>query len=119
MTRFALRGLGSFPVTWAFIAAAVVLSVGSAVAAIACFASDDPGTFAHGTLLLAVSIFTGWMATAIHQFQQRLSAIDEVVRQGRRRMDQSDQALKEMRQLARQIRSSSQVDENEEDRTIH
>jgi hypothetical protein len=68
---------------------------------------------------VGVAVFAGWMATAIHQFQQRLAAMDEVVRQGRRRVEQSEAVLEEMRRLAKSLRASSSVDDNEEDRTVH
>ncbi len=99
-----------------FVAVAAALSFLSASLAIPSLADGD---FSQGLLLCGVAVFSGWMATAIHQFQHRLSAIDEVVRQGKRRVEQSDLILEEMRKLARSLRSSSRVDENEEDRTVH
>ena len=90
-----------------FVVVAGVLAAGSLVLAV------------PGLLLVGVAVFAGWMATAIHQFQQRLAAMDEVVRQGRRRVEQSEAVLEEMRRLAKSLRASSSVDDNEEDRTVH
>ena len=99
-----------------FVAVAAALSLLSASLAIPSLLAGD---FSQGLLLSGVAVFSGWMATAIHQFQHRLSAIDEVVRQGKRRVEQSDLILEEMRKLARSLRSSSRADESEEDRTVH
>ncbi len=99
-----------------FVLIAAVLSAGSLVLAVP---SLGEGDFGQGLLLLGIAVFAGWMATAIHQFQQRLAAMDEVVRQGRRRVEQSEAVLEEMRRLAKSLRASSSVDDNEEDRTVH
>jgi hypothetical protein len=99
-----------------FMTAALILCTGSAITAAASFFEGDS---AHGLLLSAVAIFAGWMAAAIYQFQHRLEGIDEVVRQARRRVEQSDAVLAEMQQLARRLRAASQHDENEGDRTLH
>jgi hypothetical protein len=99
-----------------FMATAVALAAGASVAALQSYLESD---VAHGFLLTAVAVFSGWMATAIHQFQERLSGIDEVVRQARRRVEQSEQTLAEMRQLALRLRSQPRDDESEEDRTLH
>lgn len=96
--------------------AATALCACAAVLAVPTIAKGD---FAQGLLLVGVSVFAGWMATAIHQFQQRLAGIDELVRQGKRRVEQSEAALEEMRRLAKSIRSSSAADDGEEDRTVH
>jgi hypothetical protein len=99
-----------------FVLVAAVLSAGSLILAVP---SLGDGDFGQGLLLVGVAVFAGWMATAIHQFQQRLAAMDEVVRQGRRRVEQSEAVLEEMRRLAKSLRTSSAVDDNEEDRTVH
>ena len=99
-----------------FLIAAATLSATSALLAVPSLLAAD---FGQGFLLVGVAIFAGWMATAIHQFQQRLSGIDEVVRQGKRRVEQSEAALEEMRRLAKSIRTTSTADESEEDRTVH
>ncbi len=99
-----------------FVVVAAVLSAGSLILAVP---SLGDGDFGQGLLLVGVAVFAGWMATAIHQFQQRLAAMDEVVRQGRRRVEQSEAVLEEMRRLAKSLRTSSSVDDNEEDRTVH
>ncbi len=99
-----------------FLVVAAVLSATSALLAIATFVGGD---FGQGSLLVGVAVFAGWMATAIHQFQQRLAGIDEVVRQGKRRVEQSEAALEEMRRLAKSLRATSSADDNEEDRTVH
>jgi hypothetical protein len=99
-----------------FFAVAAVLSATSALLAVPSLLGRD---FGQGFLLVGVAVFAGWMATAIHQFQQRLTGIDEVVRQGKRRIEQSDAALEEMRRLARSIRASSPNDDGDEDRTVH
>jgi hypothetical protein len=99
-----------------FLAAAAGLSVISIALAVPALVDAD---FGQGLLLLGVAVFSGWMATAIHQFQQRLTGIDEVVRQGKRRVEQSEAALEEMRRLAKSIRTASSADESEEDRTVH
>ncbi|MEA2625202.1 MAG: hypothetical protein QOD06_1247 [Candidatus Binatota bacterium] len=99
----------------AFIAAALALSAGSAAVAMVSF-SD--GNVRDGFLLSGVAVFTGWMASAIQQFQQRLHGIDEVVRQGRTRVEQSDALLEEMRRVARRLNAGAE-DDKEEDRTIH
>lgn len=99
-----------------FVVVAAVLATGSLVLAVP---SLGDGDFGQGFLLVGVAVFAGWMATAIHQFQQRLAAMDEVVRQGRQRVEQSEAVLEEMRRLAKSLRSSSSVDDNEEDRTVH
>lgn len=82
-------------------------------------ASFRAGDVGQGLLLLAVAIFAAWMAGAIHQFQQRLAGIDEVVRQARSRVEQSEKVLAEMRELARRLRAGAEPRSNEEDRTIH
>jgi len=99
-----------------FVVVAAVLATGSLVLAVP---SLGDGDFGQGFLLVGVSVFAVWMATAIHQFQQRLAAMDEVVRQGRRRVEQSEAVLEEMRRLAKSLRASSSTDDNEEDRTVH
>jgi hypothetical protein len=99
-----------------FLAAAAALSAGSALLA---FPSLLGGDFGQGLLLVGVAVFAGWMAMAIHQFQQRLAGIDEVVRQGKRRVEQSEAVLEEMRRLAKALRTTTSVDDNEEDRTVH
>jgi hypothetical protein len=99
-----------------FVLVAAVLSAGSLILAVP---SLGEGDFGQGLLLVGIAVFAGWMATAIHQFQQRLAAMDEVVRQGRRRVEQSEAVLEEMRRLAKSLRTSSSVDDNEEDRTVH
>lgn len=99
-----------------FLAAAAALSAGSAALAVPSLLAGD---FGQGLLLAGVAVFAGWMAIAIHQFQQRLAGIDEVVRQGQRRVEQSQATLEEMRRLARSIRSSAPRDDGEEDRTVH
>ena len=99
-----------------FVVVAGVLSAGSLILAVPSLVEGD---FGQGLLLAGVAVFAGWMATAIHQFQQRLGAMDEVVRQGRHRVDQSEAVLEEMRRLAKSLRTSSSVDDNEEDRTVH
>ena len=99
-----------------FVLIAAMLSAGSLVLAVP---SLGDGDFGQGLLLLGIAVFAGWMATAIHQFQQRLAAMDEVVRQGRRRVEQSEAVLEEMRRLAKSLRASSSADDNEEDRTVH
>ena len=99
-----------------FVVVAAMLSAGSAMLAMPSLMDHD---FGQGLLLVGVAVFAGWMATAIHQFQQRLAGIDEVVRQGKRRVEQSEAVLEEMRRLAKTLRASSSVDDNEEDRTVH
>jgi DNA-binding transcriptional LysR family regulator len=99
-----------------FLLAAATLSAVSMLLAIPSLIAGD---FGQGLLLIGVAVFAGWMATAIHQFQQRLAGIDEVVRQGKRRVEQSEAALEEMRRLAKSIRTTSAADESEEDRTVH
>jgi hypothetical protein len=99
-----------------FLAIAATLSATSALLAVPSLLTQD---FGQGLLLVGVAVFAGWMATAIHQFQQRLTGIDEVVLQGKRRIEQSEAALEEMRRLARSIRASSPNDDSEEDRTVH
>ncbi len=99
-----------------FWTAATALCGCAAVLALPTIAGGD---FGQGFMLLGVSVFAGWMATAIHQFQQRLAGIDEVVRQGNRRVEQSEAALEEMRRLAKSLRANSGSDESEEDRTVH
>ena len=108
---------GSLVLARTFIFAATVLSAASAAAAVASFVGGDAK---DGFLLAGIAVFTAWMATAIHQFQQRIEGIDEVVRQGRSRVEQSEALLEEMRKVARRMSSSaSSEDEKEEDRTIH
>jgi hypothetical protein len=99
-----------------FVAAASLLGAAAASMAIFRFAEGD---IKDGLLLSAVAVFTGWMATAILQFQQRLEGIDEVIRQGRERMEQTDAALEEMRSTARRLRSSGSESEKAERRTVH
>ena len=99
-----------------FLVVAAALSAASALLAVPTLVGGD---FGQGSLLVAVAVFAGWMATAIHQFQQRLAGIDEVVRQGKRRVEQSEAALEEMRRLAKSLRATSSADDNEEDRTVH
>ncbi|MBI2963767.1 MAG: hypothetical protein HYY35_08440 [Deltaproteobacteria bacterium] len=99
-----------------FLIAAATLSAVSATLAIPSLLGGD---FGQGLLLVGVSVFSGWMASAIHQFQRRLAGIDEVIRQGKRRVEQSETALEEMRRLAKSIRSASAGDDGEEDRTVH
>ena len=107
--------LGNDLVARIFVGAAAALGVSAAALAISTLAQGD---LAQGFLLAGVAVFSGWMATAIHQFQERLAGIDEVVRQGKRRVEQSDLILEEMRRLARTLRASAASDE-EEDRTVH
>ena len=102
--------------TRAFVILAAALAATSALLAASSILEQD---FSQGLLLAGVAVFAGWMATAIHQFQQRLAAIDEVVRRGKRRVEQSEAVLEEMRRLAKSMRTASSVDENEEDRTVH
>ncbi len=99
-----------------FLIAAAALSAFSATLAVPSLLS---GEFGQGLLLVGVAVFAGWLTTAIHQFQQRLAGIDEVIRQGKRRVEQSESALEEMRRLAKSIRSASASDDGEEDRTVH
>jgi hypothetical protein len=99
-----------------FLAVAAALSASSAVLALPSLFGGDVG---QGLLLVGVAVFAGWMAMAIHQFQQRLAGIDEVVRQGRRRVEQSEAVLEEMRRLAKSLRAATSVDDTEEDRTVH
>ena len=99
-----------------FLMAAATLAALSALLAVPSLLAGD---FGQGLLLVGVAVFAGWMATAIHQFQLRLAGIDEVVRQGKRRVEQSEAALEEMRRLAKSIRTTSAADESEEDRTVH
>jgi hypothetical protein len=99
-----------------FLAAAATLS---ATAALLAAPSLLAGDYGQGLLLVGVAVFAGWMATAIHQFQQRLTGIDEVVRQGKQRVEQSEAAVEEMRRLARSIRTSAPNDDGEGDRTVH
>ena len=108
--------LRSALVTRGFVLVAMALCSGAALMAVASFLHDDLG---HGLLLSAVSIFAGWMAAAIHQFQQRIAEIDEIVNQARHRVEHSDAVLAEMRNLARRLRASASQEENEENRTIH
>ena len=70
-----------------FVLVAAVLGTTSALLAVPSLLEGD---FGQGLLLAGVAVFAGWMATAIHQFQQRLAGIDEVVRQGKRRVEQSE-----------------------------
>ena len=102
--------------TRVFVIVAAALGATSALLAASSILERD---FSQGLLLAGVAVFAGWMATAIHQFQQRLAAIDEVVRQGKRRVEQSEAVLEEMRRLAKSMRTASSADENEEDRTVH
>jgi hypothetical protein len=102
--------------TRVFVVVAALLGATSALLAVSSVLERD---FGQGLLLAGVAVFAGWMATAIHQFQQRLAGIDEVVRQGKRRVEQSEAVLEEMRRLAKSMRAASSVDENEEDRTVH
>ena len=99
-----------------FVMVAAGLSLTSVLLALPSLVGGD---FGQGLLLVGVAVFAGWMATAIHQFQLRLAGIDEVVRQGKRRVEQSEAVLEEMRRLAKSLRATSQVDDNEEDRTVH
>ena len=99
-----------------FVIAASALAVSSAMLAVPSLVAGD---FGQGLLLLGVAVFSGWMSTAIYQFQQRLVGIDEVVRQGKRRVEQSEAVLEEMRRLAKSLRASSSADDSEEDRTVH
>ncbi|HSD10265.1 MAG TPA: hypothetical protein VLF14_04725 [Candidatus Binatia bacterium] len=99
-----------------FLAVAAALSMSSAVLALPSLLGGD---FGQGLLLVGVAVFAGWMAMAIHQFQERLAGIDEVVRQGKRRVEQSEAVLAEMRRLAKSLRGTTSVDDNEEDRTVH
>ena len=103
-------------VTHLFLAVAAALSVSSALVALPSLFGGD---FGQGLLLVGVAVFAGWMAMAIHQFHQRLAGIDEVVRQGKRRVEQSEAVLEEMRRLAKSLRATTSVDDNEEDRTVH
>jgi len=103
-----------------YLAAIAALAIGLArPSLVLAVPSLGEGDFGQGLLLVGVAVFAGWMATAIHQFQQRLAAMDELVRQGRRRVEQSEAVLEEMRRLAKSLRASSSVDDNEEDRTVH
>jgi hypothetical protein len=110
------RNLTAETVARVFLFAAALLSALSAILAVPSLIAGD---FGQGLLLIGVAVFAGWMATAIHQFQLRLAGIDEVVRQGKRRVEQSEAALEEMRRLAKSIRATSTSDESEEDRTVH
>lgn len=108
--------LRSALLTRGFIVAALVLCSGSGVVSLRRFLQGD---ISQALLLSAVSIFAGWMAAAVHQFQQRLSGIDEIVRQASRRVKQSDAILAEMQELARRLRASATREENDADRTLH
>lgn len=99
-----------------FIVASGMLCVGALAIAIGSFLDGD---LERGLLMAAVSVFAGWMTTAIHQFQRRMTGIDEVVRQARQRVDHAEKVLSEMRQLSNRLRSSSSTEKREEDRTIH
>jgi len=77
------------------------------------------GNVKDGLLLTGVALFTAWMATAIAQFQARLEGIDEVVRQGKERVDQTDALLEEMRGVARRLRTANPDAEKSERRTVH
>ena len=70
-------------------------------------------------MLSGVAVFTGWMATAIAQLQSRLHSIDEVIREGKERVEQTDAALEEMRKIARRARGTAADDEKSERRTLH
>lgn len=114
--KFALpKGFCRELVARIFIVAAATLSAVSLVLAATSLVGGD---VSQGLLLIGVAIFAGWMASAIHQFQGRLLGIDEVIRQGRRRVEQSELVLEEMRRLARTLRASAE-EEKEEDRTVH
>ncbi|MGH7820291.1 MAG: hypothetical protein ACREQ9_10990 [Candidatus Binatia bacterium] len=110
------RDVSSPRVARGFIAAATALSLGCIAVALASFLAGD---LEQGLLVTAIAIFAAWMVVAIHQFQSRISGIDEVVRQARQRVEQSDQTLAEMRQLAQRLRASSSAEDSEENRTIH
>ena len=99
-----------------FIVASGTLCLGSLGVAIASLLHGD---VPQSLLMAAVSVFAGWMTTAIHQFQNRMTGIDEVVRQARERVDRADQAISEMRQLSDRLRAASATDDSEEDRTVH
>ena len=99
-----------------FIAAAGTLSVSCLGVAVGSFLQGD---LEQGLLMTAVSVFAGWMGTAIYQFQRRMTGIDEVVRQARQRVEQTDHALSEMRQLSNRLRTRSTTEDSEENRTIH
>jgi hypothetical protein len=111
-----LPKLGSAFAARAFIFAAAVLAVASGSAAIIRYAQGD---FKDGLALSGVAVFTGWMATAIFQLQSRLQGIDEVIREGKERVEQTDAALEEMRRMARRVRTSASEDDKSERRTLH
>lgn len=108
--------LGPAAAAQVFVAAASLLGAVSASIAIFRFAEGD---IQDGLLLSAVAVFTGWMATAITQFQARLEGMDEVIRQGRDRVEQTDAALEEVRNTARRLRASSSESDRSERRTVH
>jgi hypothetical protein len=99
-----------------FIAAATALAAASASVAIIRYAQGD---FKDGLMLSGVAVFTAWMATAIAQLQARLQGIDEVIREGKERVEQTDAVLEEMRRMARRVRAAGAEDEKAERRTLH
>jgi len=103
-------------VTGILAAVAAALAFGSLGVAVGSLAQ---GELEQSILMFTVAVFAAWMATAIRQFQQRITGIDEVVRQARERVREAEVALTEMRQLAQKVRSASSVDDSEENRTIH
>ena len=107
-------GTSSLPVrTRIFTFTAVLLSAVSLIAAIIGFLDGDRVTALLGT---TVGVFAGWMASAIVQFQQRMSAIDRLVEEAQRRIDHSDRVIGEVRRLTDQARNDSPPTE---DRSVH
>lgn len=104
----------SFPSrTRIFTLTAMLLSAASFVAAVLGLLEGDQVTALLGA---TVAVFAGWMATAIVQFQERMSAIDRLVDEAQRRIDHSDRVIGEVRRLADQARGD---DAGAEDRTVH
>jgi hypothetical protein len=108
--------LPSHSLAGGFMAIAATLSVGCLGIAAGSFFQGD---LEQALLMTAVAVFAGWLATAILQFQRRMSGIDEVVRQARQKVQQVDQSVQEMRQLAQRLRGTPAAEDSEEDRTIH
>jgi hypothetical protein len=111
-----VESLGSEILGRVFNAAATALSAAAGVLAVSSLAAGD---FGQGILLAGVAVFSAWMATAIHQFQARLAAIDEVVRQSKKRIEQSDRIAEEMRRLAKRMTGGPEAEEKEQGRTLH
>ena len=104
----------SLPVrTRIFAFTAVLLSAMSLIVAIIGFLDSDRVTALLGA---TVGVFAGWMANAIVQFQERISAIDRLVEEAQRRIDHSDRVIGEVRRIADQTRNDSPPTE---DRSVH